>query len=1221
MVPESAMPRLSRGRACGRVSWQALTLQGFGLFCQPVRVEFSEGLVTLVGPNESGKSTLVVGLMAVLFGLRSTRDPRLFGRERFRSWGRAERFAGELEFIGGDGQCYRLSRDFDNHVVELSRLHEGDWTLELRGVDNPGARQRNAEIEARLRQLIGLGSREVFAATFCVNQPLPGMVEIDEAVQQLLSGAGRQGHAKAMDRLALQLSTLTSQTADLGVTTRNGLRDQRLEILRHELEAGSRGLEDSREAMGTLPALEMDIAGKVRKQEEVREALATHEMVVDAMGQWATLAERHRGASRKVADLQQALAEANRLHGTRQALQRRLDEEPAGELGPETGQWLESLLRVEDALERVREERACLQAEVEGAECSLGEMELLFRQEFGGLEGRPDPVRALESLREKVEERSSLERRVAELSELEEGLRLELAGLPDLARVGRPAPEACRRLREEQGEALREWQRWHDSKECLAGVERELADYAVLERASEETLETLRNHAALREQLLARRYEAVNELEQAELRRMAAQHEMGRIRNAFVDVAALDASVIPVMEEKIRLAQRKEALDEQLASAYRVATRLSERRLWLIVAGLLLGLAAGGGSAILLHASSATGLAASLLSAVACGALGAGVARIALRDPLGATQEALARWGADMAAVDERLGVHAGDAIHRLGEVKERWGRWQDRLREYDEAFKDLPDAEYVATLRDRRDESDKSLAELKAKVRGYAMQFQDPVEAIQRWKELRGERARVESERETFCREEWGCAAADVPDLELGAAGGKWRRLGVILALGGRGRDDRVLELIRTMRTTDEDWWEDLITQAERWEELTRRLEAVLSERDLLVREDASGASSLERISRRIEVLRGLVAPYDEHADVDLVRHQVASARSLELRMEATRSKVLELGRREAEVIAEIAGMESEQLRLRGSLARVLEAAGGNVSEAREHWRRAQELRRQLEGVEGQLASSLKLWGVDTPAALEARCHEAVEGLRALEESLRDICERFPELPGSAGVDDPLMGEKVDQALRQRGVELKREAEAVAEELRSLESRRARLQGRELVNLAVADREVERVRGEVEEMALEVESLALAWREMQATVEHFQVSHRERLEQAATRRFEELSGRVGRAVCLDDNFRISLREDGGRPVLPGQLSQGARDQLYLCMRLAISDLVSPSLRMPFVFDDPFLNCDEGRLERLRQVLSRIACERQVIVLSHRSSIAGWGRPAVPHAC
>ena len=50
---------------------------------------------------------------------------------------------------------------------------------------------------------------------------------------------------------------------------------------------------------------------------------------------------------------------------------------------------------------------------------------------------------------------------------------------------------------------------------------------------------------------------------------------------------------------------------------------------------------------------------------------------------------------------------------------------------------------------------------------------------------------------------------------------------------------------------------------------------------------------------------------------------------------------------------------------------------------------------------------------------------------------------------------------------------------------------------------------------------------------------------------------------------------------------------------------------------LPFVFDDPFLNCDAERLRNIRTTLELLAAERQVLLLSHRADFAEWGAELV----
>ena len=58
------------------VIWHSVSLTGFGPYAEKTTYTFPAGLGVLVAPNESGKSTLVAGLMATLYGLPAGGSPR-----------------------------------------------------------------------------------------------------------------------------------------------------------------------------------------------------------------------------------------------------------------------------------------------------------------------------------------------------------------------------------------------------------------------------------------------------------------------------------------------------------------------------------------------------------------------------------------------------------------------------------------------------------------------------------------------------------------------------------------------------------------------------------------------------------------------------------------------------------------------------------------------------------------------------------------------------------------------------------------------------------------------------------------------------------------------------------------------------------------------------------------------------------------------------------------
>lgn len=90
--------------------------------------------------------------------------------------------------------------------------------------------------------------------------------------------------------------------------------------------------------------------------------------------------------------------------------------------------------------------------------------------------------------------------------------------------------------------------------------------------------------------------------------------------------------------------------------------------------------------------------------------------------------------------------------------------------------------------------------------------------------------------------------------------------------------------------------------------------------------------------------------------------------------------------------------------------------------------------------------------------------------------------------------------------------------------------------------------------------------------------------------------------------LMLKPGFEASCaQKDSSVQLDPLRLSTGARDQLYLALRLAVCKVLLPQEEpVPLVLDDPFLTFDDERTKRGFELLQKIAQERQVILLTCR---------------
>ncbi len=415
------------------VRFRRLVLAGFGPYRDPVEVRLSDGVNTHVAPNERGKSSLVAGLVATIFGLPTSNDPSAFGSARFRNWDRPRSFRGELE-LEADGTVFKLTRDFDTHEIRLEYRAEAGWSRVAAGQENPQARKPNAAFRDWLEKTLGMTGRELFEATFCVAQPIPSLEKdrIDRAVQELISGPGA-GFARALQALERDLSGLTRATRDRGVTSANQRNDRELERVAARAADLRARIEAARATVDSLEAARRRVSEAEAELDRVRAELDSAEATVRAWSDWRRLASEYR----------QALASATGL---------------------------------ERALVRARELCAEIERESEG-----------FARQYPEFDGRPN-LRDLErdldglvSLAEKLDEvgasRARLEQELAEVS----ARRSELDSTLGSARAWRefgPAPlSSVRSARRAAAQVLRGWERFEANLATVARCDLRLASF------------------------------------------------------------------------------------------------------------------------------------------------------------------------------------------------------------------------------------------------------------------------------------------------------------------------------------------------------------------------------------------------------------------------------------------------------------------------------------------------------------------------------------------------------------------------------------------------------------------------------------------------------------------------------------------------------------------------------------------------------------------------
>jgi uncharacterized protein YhaN len=77
------------------------------------------------------------------------------------------------------------------------------------------------------------------------------------------------------------------------------------------------------------------------------------------------------------------------------------------------------------------------------------------------------------------------------------------------------------------------------------------------------------------------------------------------------------------------------------------------------------------------------------------------------------------------------------------------------------------------------------------------------------------------------------------------------------------------------------------------------------------------------------------------------------------------------------------------------------------------------------------------------------------------------------------------------------------------------------------------------------------------------------------------------------------------------------ELSRGTIDQIYFLVRLGFLKLITENKNIPIILDDPFVTADANRKESLREVVTEIAKQHQVILFTNDFDYTDWGNTII----
>ncbi len=235
-----------------------LTLDGFGRFDDTFALELPGGSALIVGDNETGKSTIVAAVGAVLFGLAGESE-----KARYAPFGLTSPHAASLE-IETKGKRHRFTRNFKTNHVVVEMLGDTNKVL-FDGSAKPGGRTDEKERYNRLMQtMFGLDSRELFDNSVFVEQGnLPAKMQT--VVRRIVSGSASADYAIVLRELKETCENLT-----VAVPWKNKRKLGRIEVLEAELTAEKDSLAQVERNVGAINDLKKRLSAAESKLKENR---------------------------------------------------------------------------------------------------------------------------------------------------------------------------------------------------------------------------------------------------------------------------------------------------------------------------------------------------------------------------------------------------------------------------------------------------------------------------------------------------------------------------------------------------------------------------------------------------------------------------------------------------------------------------------------------------------------------------------------------------------------------------------------------------------------------------------------------------------------------------------------------------------------------------------------------------------------------------------------
>lgn len=107
-------------------------------------------------------------------------------------------------------------------------------------------------------------------------------------------------------------------------------------------------------------------------------------------------------------------------------------------------------------------------------------------------------------------------------------------------------------------------------------------------------------------------------------------------------------------------------------------------------------------------------------------------------------------------------------------------------------------------------------------------------------------------------------------------------------------------------------------------------------------------------------------------------------------------------------------------------------------------------------------------------------------------------------------------------------------------------------------------------------------------------------------LKKSISENFAYVTGGKYKEVIIDEDMNISIvsEDNNNRNISIDSLSGGTIDQLYLSLRISLSNILSGNQNIPIILDDSFVQYDSNRLKKSIEMLAKESERRQIILFT-----------------